>query len=68
MLADSSAIVLQESELDDFRFVSPSGLPGYLPPHMAVRVASALSARARGGAAYVPAERGDTDQEALAPL
>ncbi len=36
----------------------PPDLPGYLPPHMAVRVASALSARgsgaAGGGAVYVP--------------
>jgi len=59
VLADPSAIVLQESELDEFRFVTPSAMPGYLPPHMAVRLASALSARgsgaARGGAVYVPA-------------
>ncbi len=57
VLADPSAIVLQEEELDDFRFVPPSDLDGYLPPHMAVRVASAWRALGRGavdGAVYVP--------------
>jgi 8-oxo-dGTP diphosphatase len=54
VLADPSAIVLQESELDEFRFVPPPDLPAYLPPHMALRVASALSARGSGGARYVP--------------
>lgn len=57
VLADTSAIVLQESELDDCRFVPPSAASGYLPPHLAVRVATALYARASGGAAYVPAAR-----------
>jgi 8-oxo-dGTP diphosphatase len=55
VLADPSAIVLQESELDEFRFFAPSAMPEHLPPHMAVRVAAALSARASGGSAYVPA-------------
>jgi len=55
VLADPSPIVLQESELDAFRFVPPSGLAGYLPPHMAARVAAALRARGSGGGAvYVP--------------
>jgi 8-oxo-dGTP diphosphatase len=58
VLADPSAIVLQESELDEFRFVAPSAVPGHLPPHMAVRVASALSARG-SGAVYVPAAPGE---------
>jgi 8-oxo-dGTP diphosphatase len=59
VLADPSAIVLQRSELDEFRFVAPSAMPELLPPHVAVRVAAALSARdsgaTYGGAAYVPA-------------
>jgi 8-oxo-dGTP diphosphatase len=55
VLADPSSIVLQESELDAFRFVSPSELADYLPSHMAARVAAALRARSSGGgAAYVP--------------
>lgn len=62
VLADPSAIVLQESELDEFRFVPPPEVSGYLPPHLAARVTSALSARARGaagGAVYVPGARPD---------
>lgn len=55
VLADQSSIVLQESELDDFAFVAPSDVPGYLPQHMATRVAAALRARHSGGAVYVPA-------------
>ncbi len=54
VLADASAIVLQESELDEYRFVAPSAVAGYLPPHMAARVDSALGARGSGRAAYVP--------------
>ncbi len=63
VLADPSAIVLQAAELDEFRFVPPSAVPGYLPPPMAVRVAAAVTARgsgaaaSRGGAVYVPAVR-----------
>ena len=61
VLADPAAIVLQESELDAYRFVPPSAVPEHLPRQMAVRVASALAARdsgtATGGAAYVPADR-----------
>lgn len=54
VLDDPSLIVLQEEELDDFRFVPPSALAEYLPPHMAARVVAALRARGSGGAAYVP--------------
>jgi 8-oxo-dGTP diphosphatase len=57
VLADPSAIVLQEAELDDYRFVAPAEVDDYLPPHMAVRVTSALRAR-DGGAVYVPADPG----------
>jgi 8-oxo-dGTP diphosphatase len=53
VLADPSAIVLQESELDEFAFVAPPAVPAFLPPHMAARVTSALGARG-GGAVYVP--------------
>ena len=54
VLADASAIVLQESELDDCQFVAPSAVAGYLPPHMTARVESGLRARNSGGAVYVP--------------
>jgi len=56
VLADPSAIVLQEEELDEYRFVPPSAVPGHLPRHVALRVAAALAARRSGaGAVYVPA-------------
>jgi 8-oxo-dGTP diphosphatase len=58
VLADPSAIALQEEELDAFRFVPLSEVGEYLPPHMAVRVTSAcraLSPGVAGGAVYVPA-------------
>jgi 8-oxo-dGTP diphosphatase len=61
VLADPSAIVLQEEELDEFRFVPPSEVDGYLPPHMTARVTSAYAAVAHGvagGAVYVPAVPG----------
>ena len=55
VLADPSPIVLQESELDAFKFVPPSALEDYLPAHMAARVTAALGARSSGGGAvYVP--------------
>ena len=56
VLADPSSIVLQEEELDDFRFVPPSALAEYLPAHMAARVTAALRARGSGGAVYVPSD------------
>jgi 8-oxo-dGTP diphosphatase len=61
VLADPSAVVLQQEELDDFRFVPPAELTEYLPPHVAVRVASAWHALGRDaadGAVYVPAVPG----------
>jgi ADP-ribose pyrophosphatase YjhB (NUDIX family) len=58
VLADPSAIVLQESELDEFLFVPPSDVAGYLPEHMTARVTAGLRARGSGagprGAVYVP--------------
>ena len=61
VLTDPSVIVLQESELDEFRFVPTSDVAEYLPPHMTVRVTSAhaaLTRRPEGGAVYVPAVAG----------
>jgi 8-oxo-dGTP diphosphatase len=55
VLSDASGIVLQESELDEFRFVPPSAVAGHLPPHMAARVDAALGARVAGAAVYLSA-------------
>jgi hypothetical protein len=52
-LRDFTAIVLQESELDGYRLVAPSALPGYLPPRMTARVSGALRARASGTIWYL---------------
>lgn len=52
--AQASQIVLQEEELDDYRFVEAADLHAYLPQPIAARVAAALKARA-SGAVYVPA-------------
>jgi 8-oxo-dGTP pyrophosphatase MutT (NUDIX family) len=53
VLEDFSAIVLQESELDDFRLVPPSDLGDYLPAPMAQRVTGALGARTSGVPVYL---------------
>jgi 8-oxo-dGTP diphosphatase len=66
VLTDPSVIVLQESELDEFRFVPTTDVAQYLPPHMTVRVTSAHAALTRGpegGAVYVPAHAGATTWE-----
>ena len=54
VLSDGSSIVLQESELDAFEFVSPDLAVDYLPPHLALRVAGALRGRASGAPVYLP--------------
>jgi 8-oxo-dGTP diphosphatase len=56
ILADASGIRLQEEELDDWRFVGPGELGGYLPPFLTERVRAALTARSTGAAAYVATE------------
>ena len=53
VLADFSGIVLQESELDEFRLVPPSALADYLPGPMALRVTGALRARESGVPVYL---------------
>jgi 8-oxo-dGTP diphosphatase len=53
-LDDDVPIELQDSELDDYRFVEPGDLASYLPPIIAARVTAALRNRATGGAAYLP--------------
>ena len=54
MLADGTPIRLQESELDDYRFVEAGDLDRYLPPLIAARVAAALRGREAGATAYLP--------------
>ncbi len=51
---DGVPIRLQESELDDYRFVEPGEAGRYLPPRLAARVAAALRSRGTGRAAYLP--------------
>jgi hypothetical protein len=53
-LDDDVPIELQETELDDYRFVEPGDLASYLPPIIAARVTAALRSRVTGGAAYLP--------------
>jgi 8-oxo-dGTP diphosphatase len=54
MLADGTGIVLQQEELDEFRFAGPDELPGYLAPHGLARVTAAVEGRASGAAVYRP--------------
>jgi ADP-ribose pyrophosphatase YjhB (NUDIX family) len=53
-LDGDARIVLQESELDEYRFVEPADLAGYLPAFLSSRVMAALRSRASGAAAYLP--------------
>lgn len=53
VLDDFSGIVLQESELDDFRLVPPFGLGEYLPAPMTARISGALRARESGVPVYL---------------
>jgi len=54
VLADGTPIRLQESELDDYRFVDAGDLDRYLPTFLTARVAAALRGRARGATVYLP--------------
>ena len=54
VLADDTPIRLQESELDEYRFVAAGDLDGYLPPNMQARVRGALRGRGSGVTAYLP--------------
>lgn len=49
-------IVLQESELDDYRFTAADELADYLPPRGLTRLECALRALASGVPVYVPYE------------
>ena len=54
VLADDTPIRLQESELDDYRFVDPDDLARYLPPIISARVAAAVRGRDTGMTVYLP--------------
>jgi 8-oxo-dGTP diphosphatase len=54
VLPDTSGIVLQAEELDDWRFVAPGELAGYLPARSVRRVSGAVRARQEGCSSYVP--------------
>jgi 8-oxo-dGTP diphosphatase len=51
-------IVLQEAELDGFRFTSPDELAAHLPPSGLARITGALRAAASGLTVYVPRTAG----------
>jgi 8-oxo-dGTP diphosphatase len=53
-LAGPGGIVLQEEELDDYRFTSPAEVAAFLPPLITARLQAALAARASGAAIYLP--------------
>ena len=53
-LDDGADIVIQESELDGFRFTAPDELGSYLPPYGQARVAGALQARPAGSTGFLP--------------
>ena len=54
VLADGTPIRLQESELDDYRFVDARDLARYLTPMITARVDAALRGRSTGATAYLP--------------
>jgi len=54
VLTDNTPIRLQESELDDYRFVDAGDLARYLPPSVCARVAAALRSLGTGSPVYLP--------------
>ena len=54
-LRDGSGIVLQEAELEDWRFTRADELAQYMAPPALARCRAALSGRAAGAAVYVAA-------------
>jgi 8-oxo-dGTP diphosphatase len=57
-LDDPAGIVIQESELDGYRFTAPDELPDYLPANVLHRTTGALRARDAGRTIYLPHEGG----------
>ncbi|HUC56473.1 MAG TPA: NUDIX hydrolase [Streptosporangiaceae bacterium] len=60
-IADSDSIVVQESELEGFRFTAPDELPVHLPPRGFARVAGALRALESGTLVFLPHEISSPD-------
>jgi 8-oxo-dGTP diphosphatase len=54
VLGGDTPIRLQESELDDYRYVDADDLPSYLPPLISTRVRAGLRSRGTGATAYLP--------------
>jgi len=54
-VGEDAPVVVQQEELDGYRFVAPADLAGYLPPYGLARVRAALAARASGRTEYQPA-------------
>jgi 8-oxo-dGTP diphosphatase len=54
ILEDGQEIVLQQEELDEFRFAEPEGLAGLLAAHGLTRVIAAIEGRALGTTIYQP--------------
>jgi ADP-ribose pyrophosphatase YjhB (NUDIX family) len=57
-LDDGGDIVLQEAELDGFRFTAPDELARYLPPGGFARITAALRALESGTTVFVPHDVG----------
>lgn len=55
-LAEDAGIVIQQEELDDYRFVSPAELPRYLPDFGLARVRAAIKAKDSGLTVFMPQE------------
>ena len=54
VLTDDMPVRLQESELDDYRFVDVGDLARYLPPAITAQVVAALRSRGTGATVYLP--------------
>lgn len=57
-LDDGAGIVVQEAELDGFRFTPAAELAAHLPPYGLARVAGAIRARQQGACLFLPHEVG----------
>jgi 8-oxo-dGTP diphosphatase len=55
-IANGDGIVLQQEELDEFRFVALGEVADYLPPYGVRRLRAALDARASGATVYQPTQ------------
>jgi 8-oxo-dGTP diphosphatase len=53
---DGTPIVVQEEELDAYRFADPGDLGTFAPPYVADRITAALKGRAAGRTVYQPAQ------------